>query len=212
MGRIPAGVYGGILGNVGNVIGSTWKGKSYIKIKPLSVVQPDTEPQTDQRNKFVNVSAVARILLTNIVKPLWDRYVKNMSGYNRFIKYNIALFEDSSPSPDDKFVITVGQMQGTVIDSIVLINGSCNVDFNWTDDTGRGFKKDSDQSFVVCYNSQKDEWGSSPVPTLRNSEFIRLVMPTMVVAGNKLSCYMAFKSADGALVSFTSYISGVCGE
>jgi len=212
MARIPSGICGGVLGNVGNVIGSTWKGKPYIKIKPLIVNQPDSKPQTDHRSKFTNVSAVARILLANIIKPLWDRYVKNMSGYNRFIKYNINLFEDSSPSPDDKFVITVGQMQGTVIDSIDLINGSCNVDFNWTDDTGIGFKTDLDKCYVVCYNSQKDEWGSSPTPTLRNSEFIRLVMPTMVVAGNKLSCYMAFKSGDGARVSFTSYVTGVCGE
>ena len=40
MGKINQGILGGVSGQIGNVIGGTWKGIDYLRIKPSSV-----EPQ-----------------------------------------------------------------------------------------------------------------------------------------------------------------------
>ena len=34
MGKINQGPYGGVLGAIGNTIGSVWKGKAYLRIRP----------------------------------------------------------------------------------------------------------------------------------------------------------------------------------
>ena len=52
MGKISQGILGGLSGKVGNVIGGSWKGIDYIRIKPSSVTNPRTPGQVNQRNKF----------------------------------------------------------------------------------------------------------------------------------------------------------------
>lgn len=52
MGKIAQGILGGLSGKVGNIVGGSWKGIDYIRIKPSSVANPRTEGQVNQRNKF----------------------------------------------------------------------------------------------------------------------------------------------------------------
>jgi hypothetical protein len=52
MGKIPQGILGSLSGKVGSIIGGSWKGIDYIRIKPASVANPRTEGQVNQRNKF----------------------------------------------------------------------------------------------------------------------------------------------------------------
>ena len=52
MGKIAQGILGGLSGKVGNVIGGSWKGIDYIRIKPSSVANPRTVGQVNQRTKF----------------------------------------------------------------------------------------------------------------------------------------------------------------
>jgi hypothetical protein len=52
MGEIAQGVLGGLSGMVGNVIGGSWKGIDYIRIKPSSMASPRIEGQVNQRNKY----------------------------------------------------------------------------------------------------------------------------------------------------------------
>ena len=52
MGKINQGILGGFSGKVGNVIGGTWKGIDYMRVKPAHVTNPKTEGQVDQRSKF----------------------------------------------------------------------------------------------------------------------------------------------------------------
>lgn len=55
MGKIKQGTFGGFLGKVGNLIGSSWRGIAYIRIKPASVADPKTPKQLLQRNRFYTV-------------------------------------------------------------------------------------------------------------------------------------------------------------
>jgi len=52
MGTIKKGILGGFSGKVGTVVGSSWKGISYMRSLPLKVRNPRTLRQLDQRSKF----------------------------------------------------------------------------------------------------------------------------------------------------------------
>ena len=63
MGIIRQGVLGGISGKIGNIVGASWKGINYLRIKPASVANPRTPLQVNQRNKF---QAVLEFLQPNL--------------------------------------------------------------------------------------------------------------------------------------------------
>lgn len=90
MGIIKRGILGGFSGKVGNVVGSSWKGISVLRVMPLSVGGETTVKQAEQRSAFGIISKFASSILTVWVKPLWDRHAQRMSGYNAFIQQNIA--------------------------------------------------------------------------------------------------------------------------
>ena len=88
MGIISQGILGGFSGKVGNIIGATWKGISYIRIKPVSVANPRTEGQVNQRNKF---SATLAFLQPSLAffKVGYKFYANKMSAFNAAMSYVI---------------------------------------------------------------------------------------------------------------------------
>lgn len=52
MGKIVQGILWGLSGKVAVVIGGSWKGIDYIRIKPSSLENPRTDGQVNQHNNF----------------------------------------------------------------------------------------------------------------------------------------------------------------
>ncbi len=92
MGKINQGILDGVSGKVGNVIGASWKGIDYIRVKPSSVANPRTPRQMQQRTRFKGVTSTAKQLLDSIVRPIWNKAAVKMSGYNLFVKRNMEAF------------------------------------------------------------------------------------------------------------------------
>ena len=88
MGKINQGILGGVSGQVGNVIGGTWKGIDYLRIKPSSVANPRTEGQVDQRSKF---STVLQFLqpMTDFLRVGFKLYTNKMTQFNAAMSYNL---------------------------------------------------------------------------------------------------------------------------
>ena len=78
MGKIKSGIFSGVSGKVGGLIGSSWKGIAYLKQMPQSVANPQTAKQVAQRTKMANVVAFSLAILSTIIKPLWERGAKRM--------------------------------------------------------------------------------------------------------------------------------------
>lgn len=90
MGIIKQGILGGFSKKVGSVVGTSWKGIAVMKSMPQSVVNPKTTLQVNQRNAFKQTAKFASLLLTPAIQECWNRWAKRESGYNAFIKANIA--------------------------------------------------------------------------------------------------------------------------
>jgi hypothetical protein len=205
MGVIKQGILGGFSGSVANVVGSSWKGIAVIKSKPLSVANPRTAAQQAQRGKFGQTVAFASAILAAIVKPLWDRFAQGESGYNAFIKANIDAFNSDGLATPADLVISSGKMAATAIELPSASSAFPQVTISYTDDSGEGLKLTSDEAFVVVADSDGNVLGTSSGASTRGDGQDNIDCNRDLVQGETLSLYLAFRRADGTVVSNTAY-------
>lgn len=209
MGKIKQGIMGSFSGAVGNVVGSSWKGIGVMKVKPASVANPRTAGQIAQRSKFANAVAFAQIILASIIKPLWDRFASQMSGYNDFIKTNIDLFVNEFASPAADLIISRGKMAATPITSVEAINGELTVNINFPDTLADAYQLATDRVYALVVNETSGAVDVSADLNARSSGGIGVDLAEALVTGDQLRVYLAFKRVDGTVVSNTAYLAKV---
>ena len=159
MGIIKQGITGGFSGMVGNIIGGSWKGIAYMRIRPVSVANPKTDPQLDQRSRF---AITLRFLepLTEILKTGFKNYAIKMSPVNSAMSYNIFnAIQGTYPNytidyPNallsrGKLPAPLNQAAASTVAGTVL--------FTWTDNSDEMRASDTDKSLLVVYNPVKDQ-------------------------------------------------------
>lgn len=207
MARLPQGILGGVLGKVGNVVGSSWKGIPILKSRPLSVANPRTTKQVAQRTKMTNVVAFAQPLLSAIIKPLNDRFAQQASGYNDFVSRNIALFENVVPTPAADLRISVGKMAAVNPTLIDMVMDDPQVSVSFPSTLSDAFASQDDLAYVVVYNATQNNFGVSSGLTTRNDEGADVTMSSPVAINDKLHAWLAFRRSDGTVVSNTGHLS-----
>jgi len=211
MGKIRQGILGGFSGKVANVVGSSWKGIAVMKSLPLSVANPRTSGQVAQRNKFANTVAFAVLILSTIIKPLWDRFAQRQSGFNAFISANIDNFEDSVPMPKGNLVLSRGQM-GSINPTAITINpGNNDVQVNWDEELSPPMSLPDDVPFCVVYNQDQDDYAIASGSLLEKREGGSIFMGSKPFwnAGETAQAWLAFRRADGTVVSNTGFLDDV---
>lgn len=207
MARLSQGILGGISGKIGNVVGSSWKGIAVVKSKPLSVANPRSSGQIAQRNKMSFIVAFATQILADTIKPLWDRFAQKQSGYNAFVQANISNVDNNELVDPSLFQISKGKMEATDINSVVVsaASGEALAYFN-TDAVG-SYALESDLAYLVAYNSATGEVATNPVKTLRSFGEAVATFKQDITVGQPVYCWLAFRRADGTIVSSSSYES-----
>jgi hypothetical protein len=120
MAKIKQGILGGFSGSVANVVGSSWKGIPVMKSKPLSVANPQTPKQMQQRRKFKAASATAAGCKNAIIKPFWDKKAQYMTGVNAFMKENVKNYKDNGDITFGQMVFSKGKIGATPAISAIL--------------------------------------------------------------------------------------------
>lgn len=107
MAKIKAGILSKVSGKVAGVVGATWKGQNYLRelVKPSN---PNTPLQQAQRSQMGAVVRCARVFSGDVFKPYIDKFLKNMSGYNWFVKENIKKFNGTSNALTSALVFAFG--------------------------------------------------------------------------------------------------------
>jgi hypothetical protein len=89
MAKLLSGILGPVRGKVAGVVGGSWKGRNYIR--SYAVPTPtNTTAQSNQRTDFAVAVAAAKYFVTSVFNPYYDKFLSGLSGYNKFIKENIA--------------------------------------------------------------------------------------------------------------------------
>jgi hypothetical protein len=191
MGKINAGILGGFSGNVGNVVGSSWKGIAYMKRLPASVANPRTAGQVAQRLKMSTIVLLTQFILNAWVRPLCNGTTPKMSGFNWFVKHNIPFVSSAGVVDDASFVPCNGPMAGTPITSAINAAGTVTVVFPNTLDGE--YQSANDIAYVLVIDGVSKQ-AHATHGALRSTGTIAIVLPA-AMAGNTATStlYLAFK-------------------
>jgi hypothetical protein len=159
MATIKQGILGAFSGKVGNVVGSSWKGIPVMKSLPPSVSNPRTAAQLAQRSAMSQAVAFAKPILSDVIKPLNDRFVSRQSGYNSFIKRNIKLVASELLADRQAIKLSAKGNKAQLIDAVASESGpsamQTKVIIQTTSEAGQGLALSSDIPVIVCRNLTK---------------------------------------------------------
>lgn len=205
MGKIRRGILGGFSGKVANIIGGSWKGIAYMRSQPLSVANPNTPGQQAQRGAFGHAVAMASALLANYIKPLWDRWAEQMSGYNAWIQANISNFNLSGVVDYASFIMSRGSLGGA--NSVNALEGAnpTDVDITYSNDSGAGNRSASDIVYCVAINQTTGEVITQTATKTRTDGTISAQFKDTTQSGDMIHTYISFLKADGTIVSDSQY-------
>jgi len=210
MGVIKRGILGGFSNKVGNIVGSTWKGIAVVKSMPLSVANPKTAGQIKQRTFFKQMTILSSSVLSSIIKPLWDRFASNMSGFNAFISTNRAAIDASGNIDKTKLVFGKGRMLPPVIGTVG--SSGMNKTLPLTNPTTCKYALPTDRVYVVCMDTTTNTvFYSGITSTTRGSSSSVSVTVTMGnghVSGSPINAYVGYVRADGSEVSGSAFKYG----
>ena len=210
MGKISQGVLGGFSGKIGNVIGGSWKGIDYMRIKPSSVANPRSVGQVDQRTKF---TAALQFLqpLKDFVKVGYKSYANKMTEFNSAMSYtlNNAII---GISPDfivdySSALLSRGSLPGA-LNPAVSSTDAGEVTLVWSDNTLNGTAAATDKSLIALYNPNKGEAILTLEGAARSVGQQALVVPDNY-SGDDLEVYISFQSLNSSLVSNSIYVGTV---
>lgn len=206
MGKIAQGILGGLSGKVGNVIGGSWKGIDYIRIKPTSVANPRTEGQVNQRNKF---SVTIEFLQPNkdFINVGYKGYAIKKTPFNAAMSYVLGnaitgIAPDFSVDYADALV-SRGSLSG-VLNGATDLATPGEVSFSWDDNSAESNANTTDKAMLLVYNPNKKESTYILEGPDRTTGSVVVDVPDSY-AGDTVHLFMAFVSLEGK-VSNSSYL------
>ena len=113
MGKIKQGILGGFSGQVGTVVGSSWKGIAYMRGKAQHVNNPRTAGQTYHRDAIKAVTMALRPI-NSTLRLTFAEYAKKMSAFNKAVSVNYKeaiVNQDGTPVVDySKLILSQGTL------------------------------------------------------------------------------------------------------
>ena len=200
MAKIKQGILGGFSGKVANVVGTSWKGRAVMKSQPLSVSNPRTEAQQEQRGKFSDIAKLASSILTQFVQPVENPISGNVSGYNLFCKDNKDAFSALGAIVAANFVCGGGKLENLSSVSSSPAEGDASVAVTWSNPAGMSAIRLTDKVYMAMFNEDGELVGVTSGTATRNDKSVTIdvideeAMPT---SNDKLYILYACVSADG---------------
>lgn len=209
MGKFNKGILGSFSGKVGNVVGASWRGITYMRSLPSGMRNPRTEKQLTQRNKF---SLVGKFLKT--ITPVVRVGFKNVaaatnSAYSAAMSYNIqnALRGEYPDIELDYERVAISRGSLYAANSMLVNSESGKLEFLW-DATLLNNTSTEDRVMVVAYNPSKGE-ASYDLNLATRADGTGLLEVPLTWEGNVVETFAAFVSEDGSQVSDTIYTGQV---
>ncbi|MDD4778199.1 MAG: DUF6266 family protein [Fermentimonas sp.] len=205
MGKLKEGILGGFSGKVGNVVGSSCRGVEYIKSRPSKMTNPRTKGQTKQRTNFIITQNFLRTFTPFVRVGFKDHAVDGRSAFNAAMSYNMsnAIKADGDDMELDfpNVLVSKGTLFPAKDINAKVVEGE--VLFQWKPETEENEKPD-DQAMVLVYNYTKTVAVYDFNAGKRGGLSTRILLPENW-SGDFIETYIAFKSADGSVVSDSVY-------
>ena len=157
MASIEKGILGPVNGLVGTVIGGTWKGKNYIRSKPVSSNREPSVRQLAHRAKFTLLANFLRTMRSLIAVSF---KTTEMTEYNNAMKNN--MHEGISGNYPDleinypKILVSRGDLTNATDVKAALGTGA-QIAFTWTNNAGVDRATDTDKTVKVVYCPERKQ-------------------------------------------------------
>ena len=212
MGRIKQGILGGFSGKVGNVVGSSWKGISYMRSLPQHYHNPNTEGQVEQRTKFKVASQFLRPL-NDFLRTGFKTCAHHRLPINAAMAYTLAhAIKGTTPLDyaidQTKVLVSRGGLTPAANAEADTGPGDFQVNFHWSDNSGIGSAKATDKALLLVYNPAKAEAFYATAGNSRSEEGQEVFVPADWL-GDDAYAYLGFISQNGREVSNSTYL-GIC--
>lgn len=207
MGVIKQGILGGFSNKVGAVVGSSWKGIAVMKSKPISVANPRTTGQVNQRNKMKGLTQFLSPILADWIKPLVDRFAVKKSGFNVLTSLNIPFTSDLGIPNFNALILSQGKLTTPLVTTIVASEGSQEIQVNYSPLLSNQYDANTDQVFTAIYNFTRNEWVGVDSSGVRADSSVVIAVTKFIAASDLLYIYNAFRRTDGTYVSDNSVSS-----
>lgn len=208
MGTIKQGILGGFSGKVGTVIGSSWKGISYMRGQAQHVKNPRTAGQVNQRLKF---NLVLNFLQPNVpyIRIGYKSQAAKQTEFNAAMSY-LVKNAVTGTSPDyaldyTKVVVSKGGLTQVTEAADSWVAAQNKLTFSWTDNSGVGNALATDKAMPFIYNKAKNETIYNTAGATRTTHTMDVTVPNNWV-GDKVEVYLGMVSEDGALVADSIYL------
>ena len=212
MGIIKRGILGGVSNKIGNVVGSSWKGIATLRSLPLSVANPNTKAQRDNRDTFSAMSKLGSEVLATVCQPLWNRDAKQMSGFNAYVMNNKIAFDADPLEWLLNPIMSKGSLSST-LQNAGLADGGANLTLVY-DRTLKNPQDSADDIAYVQVIHQNNTDPDKPVfhakgfitTAKRSDSHLQVENPFEPNEGDKLVISLSFKSVDGREVATSSSV------
>lgn len=204
MAKIKQGILGGFSGKVANVVGTSWKGRAVMKSQPLSVANPKTEAQQEQRGKFSKIAELASAVLTQFVQLVENPISGDISGYNLFCKDNKGAFNASGNLVAANCVCGGGKIINVETPVVSASVANQHVELQWTNGAEISALRLTDKIYAFAAKEDGSVILMSEGGDVRSDEGITMdvfVKGASFAASDKFVVFYAAVSADGREVS-----------
>jgi hypothetical protein len=142
MDTIKQGILGGFSGEVGTVIGGSWKGISYMRGQAQNIKNPRTDGQISQRTKFALALSFLKPI-TSFIRVGFKLDQHRQTAFNSAMSYTLAN-AISGTYPDctiDASKVLVSRGSLTPVANGTVAANSGNIAVSWDDNSGVGSAK-----------------------------------------------------------------------
>ena len=168
MGIIKRGILGGFSGKVGNIVGTSWKGRAVIKAMPLSVANPKTTKQVNQRGAMTNCVVAAKEFLGNAIPAICSPFAGDISGYNLFVKRTIKAFNVTGDFNVAQFKISEGSLGNYLNGAVTYDVSDSKVVFSLNSREHSDYNVETDLVYIVLWNNTQKK-GAMVSKTVENT-------------------------------------------
>lgn len=210
MGSIKRGILGGFSGKVGTVIGTHWKGGSYMRGIAEHIRDPKSKKQLMQRKKFATAIKFLRPLNPYLqfgYKNLTEKQTAMNAAMSYIFQNNCISGEFPEYAIDyTTFKVSLGMLKRAENPEVTLLATTAH--FTWTDNSGNANAESNDIAMGLLFNRDKNEAEYDIGNATRMDGELSFSFPSDW-RGDHIEVYLAFMSEDEKDVSESSYLGSV---
>lgn len=195
------------------MVGSSWKGIAYVRMRPAKRQQLPSPAQLDARLRF---ALVARFVQTmrELVMRSFHTYADRMTGINSAVSYNLKnAVTGNAPGYTLAYplvLVSRGDLPGAVGTSVAAGATPGTLVFNWADNSGVGKSLPSDLVLLVAHCPAYFQTVYAIGPATRGDGEGGLSLAAF--SGQTVHTWIGFFSADGKEVATSVYAGEVVVE